>query len=94
LGARGDRALLGAGAGGRLLLRSFGEENSLGLWARAGLGWAAAPGSSGQGPAAFGGALLSFQPFMKRFTVGLEGDAVAFKTTVGFALVPSLRCSF
>ncbi|TMA27830.1 MAG: hypothetical protein E6J78_09175 [Deltaproteobacteria bacterium] len=94
-GARGDSAVLGGGAGGRVLLRSFGEEGKLGLWARAGVGWsAAAAGNDGQGPSAFGGALLSFQPFMKRFTVGLEADALAFRRNVGFAVLPSLRCSF
>jgi hypothetical protein len=31
---------------------------------------------------------------VKRFTVGLEGDALAFRTTVGFALLPSLRRTF
>jgi hypothetical protein len=94
-GTRGDSAVLGGGAGGRLLVRSFGEEGKLGLWARAGVGWsAAAAGNGGQGPAAFGGAMLSFQPFMKRFAVGLEADALAFRRNVGFAVLPSLRCSF
>ena len=93
--SRGDTALLGGGAGGRLLLRSFGADDKLGLWARAGVGWSApAAGSADQGPSAFGGLMLAFQPFVKRFAVGLEGDAMAFKTTVGFALLPSLRCTF
>jgi hypothetical protein len=93
--ARGDSALVGAGVGGRLLVRSFGAEDKLGLWARAGVGWSApAAGNGNQGPSAFGGLMLAFQPFVKRFTVGLEGDALAFRTTVGFALLPSLRCSF
>jgi hypothetical protein len=93
--ARGDSALVGAGAGGRFLLRSFGADDKLGLWARAGVGWSApAAGSGNQGPSVFGGLMLAFQPFVKRFTVGLEGDAMAFKTTVGFALLPSLRCTF
>ena len=92
---RGDSAVVGGGAGGRILLRSFGAEDKLGLWARAGVGWsAAAAGEGNQGPSAFGGLMLAFQPFVKRFTVGLEGDALAFRTTVGFALLPSLRCSF
>ena len=95
LAARGDSALVGGGAGGRVLLRSFGSDDKLGIWARAGVGWSAtAAGSGNQGPSAFGGLILAFQPFVKRFTVGLEGDALAFKTTVGFALLPSLRCTF
>jgi hypothetical protein len=93
--APGDRALLGGGVGGRLLLYSFGSDEKVGLWARVGVGWAApAAGGGGQGPSAFGGALLTFQPFVKRFSLGLEADAVAFRTTYGLALLPSLRCSF
>src|SRR3954471_878922 len=77
----GDRALLGAGVGGRLMMHAFGPEEKLKLWARAGVGWSAMMGdNAAQGPSAFGGLLLAFQPFIQRFSVGLEGDAIAFKT--------------
>ena len=42
----------------------------------------------------FGGALLTFQPFLARFTLGLEADAVAWRTALGMAVLPSLRCTF
>jgi hypothetical protein len=93
-GSAGDRALVGGGAGGRMLLRSFAE-GKLGLWAHAGLGWAApAAGGGRNGATGFAGAILAFQPFVKRFQIGLEADAVAYRSSWGVALLPSLRCSF
>jgi hypothetical protein len=94
-GPLGDRALVGGGAGGRALLQRFGEEGKIALWAHAGAGWGMAAAGEGQaGPTGFAGALLSFQPFVKRFTLGLEADAVAYRNAYGIALLPSLRCSF
>src|SRR5205807_10442304 len=63
LASRGDSAILGLGAGGRLLLRSFGDDDKVGVWARAGAGWSAvAAGDGSQGPSAFGGLLLALRP--------------------------------
>jgi hypothetical protein len=94
-GPLGDRALVGAGAGGRALLLRFGEEGKLALWAHAGAGWGMAAAGEGQpGPTGFAGALLAFQPFVKRFTLALEADGVAYRNAYGIALLPSLRCSF
>ena len=94
-GPLGDRALVGGGAGGRALLHRFGGEGAFALWAHAGAGWGLAAAGEGQpGPTAFAGALLSFQPFIKRFTLALEADGVAYRNAYGVALLPSLRCSF
>ena len=94
-GPLGDRALVGAGAGGRALLTRFGGEGKLALWAHAGAGWGLAAAGEGQpGPTGFAGALLAFQPFIKRFTLALEADGVAYRNAYGIALLPSLRCSF
>ena len=91
----GDRALVGAGAGGRLLLARAGAEDGVGFWLHAGAGWGApVAGEGGQGPTGFGGALVTFQPFIKRFALGLEADALVWRGAVGLALLPSLRCSF
>ena len=91
----GDRALVGAGGAGRLLLLRAGSEGSVGFWLHAGAGWGApVAGDGGHGPTGFAGALVTFQPFLKRFTLGIEGDAVAWQRTVGIALLPTLRCSF
>jgi len=91
----GDRALLGAGVGGRLLLLRAGSEGDVGLWLHAGAGWGApVAGEGGPGPTGFGGALLTFQPLIKRFTLGLEADAIAWKKTFGLALLPTLHCAF
>jgi hypothetical protein len=93
--APGDRALVGVGAGARLLLARAGAEDGLGFWLHAGAGWGApVAGDGGHGPTGFGGVLVTFQPFIKRFTLGLEADAVLWKSTVGLALLPALRCSF
>lgn len=94
-GPLGDRALVGGGAGGRALVTRFGDEGKLALWAHAGAGWGVAAAGEGQpGPTGFAGALLSFQPFVKRFTLALEADGVAYRDAFGIALLPSLRCSF
>lgn len=95
LHAPGDRALVGAGLGGRFLVARAGSEGNLGLWLHAGAGWGApVAGDGGFGPTGFGGALLTFQPFLKRFTLGFEADAVAWRRTIGLALLPTLRCAF
>lgn len=91
LSAPGDRALIGGGLAGRYLVRGFGAEQKLTLWARGGAGWMAADGLDG--PTAFGGMALMFQPFVQRFTIGLEADAMGGKNAIGFALLPSLRCA-
>jgi len=92
LSAPGDRALLGAGVGGRALIADIGQ---LGMWVHVGAGWGApAAGGGGTGPAGFGGLLLSFQPFVRRFSLGLEADAVAWHNAYGLAVLPFLRCAF
>ena len=48
---------------------------------------------TGSGPAGFAGAQLLFQPFVKRFALGLEIDAVAVRSGLGLAVLPSLRCA-
>ena len=95
LGTPGDRAIVAAGAGGRFLLTRLDAEGKLGLWAHAGAGWGAqAAGDGAPGPTGFAGALLSFQPFVKRFQLGLEVDALAYRKAWGAAVLPSLRCTF
>jgi len=91
----GDHALLGAGGGARLLVSRLDSAGKLGLWLHAGAGWGAPVAGDGQhGPMGFGGALFTFQPFMQRFTLGLEANAVAWRSAVGMAVLPSLRCAF
>jgi len=91
----GDRALLGAGGAGRLLVVRAGSEGNVGLWLHAGAGWGAPIAGDGtHGPTGFAGAQLTFQPLLKRFLLGIEADAVAWRNTVGVALLPTLRCSF
>lgn len=95
LGTPGDEALVAGGAAGRLLVAPLLPDGKLGLWAHAGVGWAgAAAGDPAHGPTGFAGALLAFQPFVKRFSLGIEGDAVAYRNAVGLAVLPSLRCAF
>ena len=97
-GAPNDVAIMAAGAGARFLLTTLGSQT--GLWAHAGGGWAPSVGYGHSGPTGFAGALLSFQPFVKRFSLGLEADAYAFPNVsatgsrVSLALLPYLRCSF
>jgi hypothetical protein len=91
----GDRALFAAGGGARLLVSRLDSEGKLGLWFHGGAGWGVPAAGTGQhGPLGFGGALLTFQPFLKRFTLGLEADAIAWRSTIGMAILPSLRCTF
>jgi hypothetical protein len=91
----GDHAFLGAGGGARLLVTRLDSTGKLGLWLHGGAGWGAPVAGDGQhGPMGFGGALFTFQPFMKRFTLGLEVNAVAWRSAVGMAVLPSLRCAF
>lgn len=88
LSAPGDRAIVGGGVAGRLRVWAFNDK--LALWGRAGVGLLAADRLTG--PSAFGGAVLMFQPFVTRFTLGLEVDALAGRSSFGFAVLPSLRC--
>lgn len=94
LSTPGDRAQVGGGAGARLLLHRFDPEGKLALWAHAGAGLlsAAAPDTP-QGLAGFAGPSLVFQPLLRRFALGMEIDAVASRGSLGFALLPSLRCA-
>ena len=95
LRAPGDTAVLGGGLAGRYLMKSFDERGRLGLWLHAGAGWSAlAAGQGSPGPAEFAGAILTFQPFVQKFQVGLEGDVVAFRSTVGGTILPAIRCTF
>ena len=71
----GDRALVGAGGGARLLVARLDPEAKIGLWLHGGAGWGfPVDGDGRHGPMGFGGALLTFQPFLARFTLGLEAD--------------------
>jgi hypothetical protein len=91
----GDTAILGGGLAARYLLKTFDEGGRVGLWAHGGAGWSAlAAGEGASGPAEFAGAILTFQPFVQKFQVGIEADLVAFRATVGGALLPALRCTF
>lgn len=95
MGSPGDEAIVGGGAAGRFLVSRLDSEGKLGFWAHFGAGLAAqAAGSGPSGPTAFAGGLVSFQPFVKRFQLGLELDALAYRHAVGFAALPSLRCAF
>jgi hypothetical protein len=91
----GDTAILGGGLAARFLLKTFDAQGRVGLWGHAGAGWSAfTAGSSATGPAEFAGAILTFQPFVQKFQVGVEADLVAFRSTIGGALMPALRCTF
>jgi len=91
----GDSALIAGGGGARLLVTRLDSDGKLGFWLHGGAGWGVPVSGDGQhGPLGFGGALLTFQPFVKRFTVGLEADAIAWRSTLGLAVLPSLRCAF
>jgi hypothetical protein len=92
LPAPDDRSRLAAGVAARARLIQFDSEAKLMLWGHAGVGYSFAT-PSGSGPIGFGGAQLLFQPFVKRFAFGLEVDAVALRSGLGFALLPSLRCA-
>lgn len=93
-GAAGDRALVSGGGGGRVMLFALAD-GKLGVWARGGVGWALPVAGDGQsGPTGFAGALLSFQPFVKRFSLALEVDGLAYRNALGIAVLPSIRCSF
>ena len=95
LGSPGDSAIVAAGAGGRILLTRLDAEGKVGLWAHAGGGWGAlAAGEGASGPTGFAGALVTFQPFLKRFQLGVEMNAVAYRHAIGAAVLPSLRCTF
>ena len=91
----GDRGLIAGGGGARLLVTRFGTDGKLGLWMHGGAGWGLSIDGDGKhGPVGFGGALFTMKPFVKRFTVGLEADAVAWRNSIGLAVLPSLRCAF
>jgi hypothetical protein len=92
LHAPGDQSRIGAGLAGRARLLQLDSDGKLGLWGRVGAGYAFAD-PSGSGPTAFGGAQLLWQPFVRRFAVGLEMDALAVRSGLGFAVLPSLRCA-
>ncbi|MGZ6144103.1 MAG: hypothetical protein ACXWLM_12250 [Myxococcales bacterium] len=92
-------ALFSLGAGGRYRVLQLGS--SIALWAHAGAGWAPYIGTSGRaGPMGFGGAIVAFQPFLKRFSLGVEAQASLWVNTLGpdnavaLSLLPYLRCSF
>lgn len=92
----GDRALIAAGGGARLRVTRLDSEGKLGLWLHGGAGWGVpASGEGTHGPLGFGGALLTFEPpFMKRFALGLEADAIAWRNAIGMAFLPTLRGTF
>lgn len=94
LSTPGDAAVAAVGLGARLRLHVFDPEGKLALWARLGAGvQAAAAGDVRSGPTGFAGAQLLFQPFVRRFAVGLEVEAIASRGSAGFALLPSLRAA-
>lgn len=88
----GDQSRIGAGLAGRARLLQLDSDGKVGVWGRVGAGYAFAS-PTGSGPTAFGGAQLLWQPFVRRFAVGLEVDAVAVRSGFGFAVLPSLRCA-
>ena len=91
----GDRGLIAGGGGARLLVSRLGSDGTLGFWMHGGAGWGLSIDGDGKhGPVGFGGALVTVQPFVKRFTLGLEADAVAWRNAIGVAVLPSLRCAF
>ena len=88
----GDQARLGAGLAARGRFVQFDSEGKVALWGRLGGGFTAS--SPGQlGPTGFAGLQVLFQPFVKRFSMGLEVDGVALRGGMGFAVLPSLRCA-
>jgi hypothetical protein len=88
----GDQSRVGLGLAARARLWQLDSDGKLMVWGRVGAGWAAAT-PEGSGPLGFAGAQLLFQPFVKRFAFGLELDAVAVRSGMGFAVLPSLRCA-
>jgi hypothetical protein len=91
----GDTAVASLGAGGRLMLARIDADGRFALWAHAGGGWGVpAAGEGAPGPIGFAGPMLTFQPFIQRFSIGLEADALAYRKGFGAAVMPSLRCSF
>jgi hypothetical protein len=87
-----DRSRIAAGVAARARLFQFDSEAKVMLWGHAGAGYSfATPGGSGH--VGFAGAQLLFQPFVKRFAFGLEVDAVALRSGLGFTILPSLRCA-
>jgi hypothetical protein len=88
----GDQSRIGFGLAGRARLLQLGGDGKLGVWGRVGAGLAFA-NPAGPGAMAFGGAQLLWQPFVRRFAVGLEVDAIAVRGGFGFAVLPSLRCA-
>ena len=91
----GDLALFAGGGGARLRLMHLDSDGDVSLWLHGGAGWGVPISGDGRhGPIGFGGALITVQSFVKRFTLGLEADAVAWRDTLGVALLPSLRCRF
>jgi len=91
----GDRALIAGGGGARLRVAHLDSDGEVSLWLHGAAGWGIPISGDGKhGPIGFGGALITFQPFVKRFTLGLEADAVAWRDTLGLAVLPSLRCRF
>ena len=94
LSTPGDTAVAAAGLGARLRLHRFDPDGKLALWARVGAGFqGAAAGDARSGPTGFAGAQLLFQPFVQRFALGLEMEAIGERGAVGFALLPSLRAA-
>ena len=93
--APGDTAIASLGAGGRLLVTHLDDEGRFALWAHGGGGWGVpAAGDGTPGPLGFAGPLVTFQPFIQRFSLGLEADALAYRHGFGAAVMPSLRCAF
>lgn len=88
----GDQSRVAAGLAARARLFQLDTEGKAMVWGRIGAGWAAAT-PSGSGPAGFAGAQLLFQPFVNRFALGLEVDAVGVRSGFGLAVLPSLRCA-
>ncbi|TMD67726.1 MAG: hypothetical protein E6I84_03155 [Chloroflexi bacterium] len=87
-----DRSRIGAGIAARARLFQLDSEGKLMVWGRAGAGYAFAT-PDGSGPVGFAGPQILFQPFVKRFAIGLELDGVANRSGFGFAVLPSLRCA-
>jgi hypothetical protein len=92
LRAPGDQSRIGAGLAGRARLLQLDPDGKLGVWGRVGAGYAFGS-PTGSGPTAFGGAQLLWQPFVRRFALGVELDGVAVRNGLGFAVLPSLRCA-
>ena len=89
----GDEGAAGGGLGGRLLLHQFDDAGRLQLFGRAGAGYmAATTRGAPHGLSGFAGALLLVQPPVKRFSLGVELDAMTVGKAYGFAVLPTLRC--